>query len=92
MMTKTSKPRSRVSYAAELRADAKARSLGLVTISVTTPSGERSEAQGALTPLQCKFARWAAALLFCQDVQQLPDIESLLLHLIESHPGTVSKV
>lgn len=81
---KAAKARSRVSYSKDMRADARARQDGLVTISVETPDGERHEGQAIADPLRCRFARWAAAVLFCPEVRDLPDLESLVRQLMEN--------
>jgi len=75
--------KSRVSYAKDLKAKAKETGNGMATISVTMPDGSRHEGQAVLGPLQCRFAAWAAAMLFCDEVRQLPDLESLINQLTE---------
>lgn len=82
--TKKSAEKTRVSYGKEVRDAAKARGEGLITISITMPNGERVEHQAGADPKSCMFAKWAAAILFCPDVKQLPDLENLIRNLMEN--------
>ena len=70
--------RSKVSYGKDLRKEAKAGSLGLVTVSILHPNGEVVEAQGTATPEQCMFAKWVAAMLFSEEVKDLPDVQAFV--------------
>lgn len=77
------KPKTRVAYEKGMRASAKERREGLVTISVTTPDGERYEEQKVATVDECRFARWAMALLFCDEVvRRLPDLQGTIRRLM----------
>lgn len=72
------KPKSRVSYPAGLRSQAKAAVGGLITVSITFPNGEREERQLVGNASECRFARWAAALLENPDARPVPDLEQLV--------------
>lgn len=78
----TSKKR-RTTYPQELRAEAKARGHGLVTISIEFPNGERLEEQKTADVLQAQFAKWAMVLLFTKEAQSLPDLEGKLKQMME---------
>ena len=54
------KPKSRVSYDKQLRADAKAAGQGLITVSVTHPNGDRTEYQVHGDANDC--IRWQGAI------------------------------
>jgi hypothetical protein len=76
--------KSRVSYPAELRSRAKVYQAGLVTIAVQFPDGTKMEQQGTADVLGCQFAKWAMALLFADDVKNLPDLERTLKELLDA--------
>jgi len=78
------KTRSRCSYPAEVRSEAKAMVGGLITISVTLPNGDRDEMQMAANAAECKFARWAAALLAREDARPVPDLEQFVREHLEA--------
>jgi len=72
----------RATYPKDLRAEAKAKQHGLVTISIEFANGELSEEQGTVDVLQAQFAKWAMAHLFSDEVRELPDLEQHLRNLI----------
>lgn len=75
------KARTRVSYSRELRAEAKGQ--GLLTISMEFANGERLEEQGTFGPQDLLFAKWAMAMLFCDRLRKLPDLEKVVKDLME---------
>lgn len=77
--------RTRVSYAKGMRSDAKAKQAGLITISVTMPNGDRIEEQSFGSVDQCRFAKWAAAMLFCEEVRDLPNLEDTIKTLMRNN-------
>ena len=77
-MTKEAKPKSRVSYAKEMRSEASMWLKGLVTISVTLPDGTRHEHQMVADDGECAFAKWAMVMLGREDVRPLPDLEEII--------------
>jgi hypothetical protein len=79
-----SKPKSRVTYPAELRSRAKVYQAGLVTIAVQFPDGTKMEQQGTADVLGCQVAKWAMALLFADDVKNLPNLERTLKELLDA--------
>lgn len=74
--------KTRVSYPKELRATAKDRQLGVATVHIDFPSGERLEEQGVLTLQQMRFLRWAAAVVFCPEVRDLPDLGATIRRMM----------
>lgn len=75
--------KTRVTYSKELRAAAKDRQLGVATVHVDFPNGERLEEQGVLTLEQMHFLRWAAAMVFCPEVKALPNLEETVRRLMK---------
>jgi hypothetical protein len=80
--------KTHVSYPKDLRADAKARGLGLVTVHIAFPDGEQREYQLSAEPHECRFAAWAGALLKHPRIRPLPDLEALVRERIESEIPT----
>lgn len=74
----TPKPKSRVSYAKDLRSDANFQMKGLVTVSITFPNGDRLEHQQVADVEECQFAKWAAVLLGRPDTRPLPILEDVV--------------
>lgn len=81
MAAKTPKIKLRATYPKEIRSLAKSTGRGVATVSIEFSNGERLEAQGPIDELQAEFAKWAMAMLFCEDLQ-LPDLEPLCRKLI----------
>lgn len=71
----------RATYPKGLRKMAKERGHGVCTISVEFPNGERMEEQGTVDMKQAEFAKWAMAMLFCEQLQ-LPELEPLIRKLM----------
>jgi hypothetical protein len=73
----------RATYPKQLRAEAKSKQHGLCTVSIEFPNGELMEHQGTIDVLQGQFAKWAMALLFCDEVRRRPDLESVVKELMK---------
>lgn len=74
----------RATYPKELRADAKAKQHGLLTISIEFANGTLLEEQRTINIDQAMFAKWAMALLFAEELQKFPDLETTIKELIQS--------
>lgn len=72
----SSKKRSRVSYPAAIRAEAKAIGGGLITVSVMNPDGTCNEFQRAALAKECHFARWMGELLTDPD-RDIPEVSAI---------------
>lgn len=72
----------RATYSKELRKQAKEEQKGLLTISIELQNGERMEEQGVFAPEQLLFAKWAMAMLFCDELRSLPDLEGMIRRLM----------
>ena len=72
----------RATYPKDLRAEAKSKQHGLVTVSIEFPNGEVLEEQGTADVLQCQFAKWGMVLLFADEVRKLPHLEQIVLQLL----------
>ena len=74
---KPAKPKPRVTYSKEMRAEAKANQQGLVTIQIEAPNGDRQEFQAPADPDMVKFVRWLGFVAVEADARplRLPDIE-----------------
>jgi len=77
------KKKVRATYPKDLRAIAKARQQGLCTVSIEFANGERMEHQAPIDVIQAQFAKWAMAILFCEEVRERPDLESVVRKLME---------
>jgi len=78
--------KSRVSYDKKLRSDAKSAGRGLITISVTHPSGDRDEFQFTGSATDCRFAKWAGVALGCEEARGcLPNLEDLIRNHVEAN-------
>ena len=75
----------RATYPKELRSEAKEKQHGLLTISIELSNGELLEEQGTVDVKQAMFAKWAMAMLFCDQVRELPDLEALIKQLMEAN-------
>ena len=76
----------KIAYPVPLKQEAKRRDAGMATVSVVLPDGTRFEEQGVLTLEQCMFFKWAMALVFCDQVRELPDLEATIRQLMEKKP------
>ena len=56
--------------------------MGLATVSLTLPNGERLEEQRPVSVLESMFLKWAMALVFCDEVRDLPDLEKVVKELV----------
>lgn len=75
--------KTRCSYDKELRAEAKAAGRGLITVAITHPNGEREEFQTTGSASDCRFAKWAGAMLEHEEARPLPDLEEFVRTHIE---------
>lgn len=82
-MPSSEKPKTRCSYEKEVRAQAKAGGLGLITVSVTHANGDRYEVQVAANASDCRFAKWAGVLLSEEEARPLPDLEQFVREHVE---------
>lgn len=86
-----SSEKKRATYPKELRAEAKAAGLGLVTVSVLTEDGITTEYQTMADVQQCRFARWAGAIVANRDelgIDLEAVVQSRLETLKENEPDT----
>lgn len=83
MVDEPAKPKSRVSYAAEMKKAAADAGQGLVTISVTGLDGSKYEHQMVADVDETLFAKWAAALLGRRDVRPLPKLMEFVREVVE---------
>jgi len=74
----------RASYPKELRAEAKAKQHGLLTISIELANGDLLEEQATVDVKQAMFAKWVMAMIFCPEVRDLPDLETTIRELINA--------
>jgi hypothetical protein len=72
--------KSRATYSKEMRSEAKAKGLGLVTISVSYPNGEIYELQMPADPVACRCVAWTGGLI--ESGGEIPDIESEVRRLL----------
>ena len=77
------KPKSRVSYAKELRSEASLAMKGLVTVSVRFLDGTTFEHQMPADLDECQAAKWFAVLLGRKDVRPLPSAEASIRAICE---------
>lgn len=77
----------RTTYPAGVRTAAKAAQQGVGTVSIEFANGDRMEQQGPLTVEQAQFLKWAMAIVFCQEINRIPDLEPLIRKLVESNCG-----
>ncbi len=80
----------RASYPKELRSEAKFKQRGLLTISLELSNGELLEEQATVDVKQAMFAKWAMAMLFCKEVRDLPDLETMIRDLTNARTNTKS--
>lgn len=71
--------KSRVSYAKELKDDAKKKGIGYATVSITFPNGTRAEYQYTVSATEARFLNWAAILAHSEESRPIPDLEALVL-------------
>lgn len=67
----------RTSYSKEVRKAAKAEGIGMVTVNVVSPNGERFEIQVPADATECHFARWLGKLIEDKTRRPLPSLEEL---------------
>lgn len=77
-MAEPKKPKSRVSYAKEMRSEASLAMKGMVTVSVTFLDGSKFEHQMPADVDECQAAKWFAVLLGRPDVRPLPSLEAVV--------------
>lgn len=77
------KPKTRVSYAKELRSEASLAMKGLVTISVTFMDGSRFEHQQPADLDEQQAAKWFAVLLGRPDCRPIPNLEAMVRQICE---------
>ena len=78
------KTRLRTTYPKDLTKLAKERMEGVGTVSIKFANGDRMEEQGTLTVEQASFLKWAMAMVFCEDLTKLPDLEPMIRNLVEN--------
>ncbi len=81
-MDKPPRLKLRTTYPKEIRSLAKQRYHGVCTVSIEFANGDRMEEQGTIDVSQGQFAKWAMAMLFCEQLKDLPDLEPLIQSLI----------
>lgn len=81
---KDKKPKSRVSYAKEMRSEASLAMKGLVTVSVKFLDGTTFEHQMPADLDECQAAKWFAVLLGRKDVRPLPSAEASIKAVCEA--------
>tara|TARA_R110000764_G_scaffold36736_2_gene82007 strand:+ start:33877 stop:34140 length:264 start_codon:yes stop_codon:yes gene_type:complete len=81
---KEPKLKLRTTYPAGMVNEAKAQGLGVITVSIQFPNGDREERQMEGTALECRFARWAGVLLSEPRVKPLVDLEEIVRDALES--------
>tara|TARA_R110000744_G_scaffold380215_1_gene500202 strand:- start:3399 stop:3647 length:249 start_codon:yes stop_codon:yes gene_type:complete len=77
------KKKLRTTYPAGMVTDAKAKGLGVITVSIQFPDGTREERQTTGNAKECHFARWAGVLLTEQEVKGLVDLEAVVRAAVE---------
>ena len=78
----------RATYPKEIRKEAKEKQHGLCTVSVEFANGELLEEQGTVGVEQAAFAKWAMAMIFCEEVRNLPDLENVIRGMIDAQEHT----
>ena len=81
---KEPKLKLRTTYPAGMVTGAKAKGLGVITVSIQFPNGDREERQMEGSAIQCRFARWAGVLLSEPQVKDLVDLEEITRNAIEN--------
>jgi serine/threonine protein phosphatase PrpC len=72
----------RATYPKELRAAAKAKGHGLLTISLEQANGELVEEQITVDIKSAHFAKWAMVILCCDEVREKPNLERVVRGLM----------
>jgi len=75
---KTPKVKLRMTYPAGFREKGK----GVACISIEAPNGDRMENFARVDHLQCEFLKWASAIVFCEELRELPDLEQMIRDLM----------
>ncbi len=70
-------------YPAGFRNEAKKAGLGVITVSVVTPSGDQHEVQVKGSAAACRFARWVGILLSNPELEGLIDLEDIIRQQVE---------
>lgn len=55
---------------------------GVACVSIERADGSRMEEFKTIDHLQAEFLKWAAAMVFCDQVTELPDLEGIVRKLI----------
>ena len=76
------KAKRRATYPKELRAEAKAKGHGLLTISLEHADGQVLEEQITVDIRDAHFAKWAMVLLCCDEVREKPNLERVVRGLM----------
>ena len=72
----------KISYAKVITDEAKAGEGCKATVSVVFPDQSRFDEQQSLTLAQAHFLKWAAAMVFCEEIKSLPDVEGMIRKLM----------
>jgi len=59
---------------------------GVACVSIERADGSRMEEFQTIDHKQAEFLKWAAAIAFCDEVRELPDLQEIVRKLIESRP------
>ena len=55
---------------------------GVACVSIEAPNGDRMENFEQVDHLQCEFLKWAAAIAFCEELRELPDLQEIVRNLM----------
>ncbi len=56
---------------------------GVACVSIEMPNGDRMENFERIDHLQAEFLRWAAAIAFCKEVRELPNLHDIIKDLMD---------
>lgn len=72
----------KMTFSRELRADAKARGGALLGFTLELQDGQVISEQGVIDVHQAMFAKWAMAVVLCEKIRHLPDLEGMIKELM----------